>query len=60
MFTFAHPPLCPDQPERTCMNMNKEFYERTELDIIKFQTQDVIATSNFTYEDDETPLVSNS
>ena len=42
------------------MNMNKEFYERTELDIIKFQTQDVIATSNFTYEDDKTPLVSNS
>ena len=40
--------------------MYKEKYERTELDIIKFQTEDVIAASNFTYEDDETLLVSNS
>lgn len=40
--------------------MKKEKYERTELDIIKFQTEDVIATSNSTnnYEDDETLLVS--
>ena len=54
MFTSAHPPLCPDQPERTCMNMNKEIYERTELDIIKFQTADVIMTSG---EADELPIV---
>lgn len=40
--------------------MKKEKYERTELDIIKFQTEDVIATSNSTYEDDETLLVPNS
>ena len=57
MFTSAHPPLCPDQPERTCMNMNKEIYERTELEIIQFQTEDVICTSTLTYEDDETELI---
>ena len=35
--------------------MDKELYERTELDIIKFQTDDVITTSgNIPYEDDET------
>ena len=28
------------------MNMNKEIYERVELDIIKFQTEDVIMTSD--------------
>ena len=50
MFTSAHPPLCPDQPERKRMNMNKEIYERTELDIIKFQTEDVITTSSIDYE----------
>ena len=33
--------------------MNKEKYERTELEVIKFQTEDVIMTSNFDeYEDD--------
>ena len=39
------------------MNMNKEIYERVELDIIKFQTEDVICTSTLTYEDDETELI---
>ena len=34
--------------------MNKEIYERTELDIIKFQTEDVIMTSS----EDELPIVS--
>ena len=35
--------------------MDKELYERTELDIIKFQTDDVITTSgNIPSEDDET------
>ena len=53
MFTSAHPPLYPDQPERTCMNMNKEIYERIELDIIKFRTEDIIATSGIEYEEDE-------
>ena len=37
--------------------MIKEKYERTELEIIKFQTEDVICTSNITYEDDETELI---
>ena len=32
----------------------KELYERTELEILKFQTDDVITTSNIPYEDDET------
>ena len=31
--------------------MNKEKYQRTELEVIKFQTEDVITTSGF--EDDE-------
>ncbi len=38
--------------------MKKEKYERSELEIIKFRTQDVIATSG--YEDDELPLISDS
>lgn len=39
--------------------MNKESYERTELEIIKFQTEDVIMTSGIEYEDDELPLTPN-
>ena len=39
--------------------MNKEKYDRTELEIIKFQTQDVIMTSGSDYEDDELPFVPN-
>ncbi len=35
--------------------MNKEKYEHTELEIIKFQTEDVICTSG--HEDDELPFV---
>ena len=35
--------------------MHKEKYEHTELEIIKFHTEDVITTSG---EDDELPLVS--
>ena len=34
--------------------MNKEIYDRTELEIIRFQTADVIVTSG---EDDETELI---
>ena len=38
--------------------MDREKYERTELEIIKFQTEDVIATSgNIPYEDDETSRI---
>ena len=40
--------------------MKKEKYERTELEIIKFLTEDVIMTSSgssIDYEDDETPLM---
>ena len=36
--------------------MVKEKYERTELEIFKFQTEDVITTSMF-YEEDEFPFV---
>ena len=36
----------------------KESYERTELEIIKFHTEDVITTSsNIPYEDDETSRI---
>ena len=38
--------------------MNMEKYERTDLEIIKFQTEDVIATSNnIPYEEDETSRI---
>ena len=38
--------------------MDKELYERTELEIIKFQTDDVITTSgNIPGEDDETSRI---
>lgn len=38
--------------------MDKELYERTELEIIKFQTEDIITTSgNIPYEDDETSRI---
>ena len=36
--------------------MNKEKYDRAELEIIKFQAEDVICTSG---EDDELPFVPN-
>ena len=39
------------------MNMVKEKYERTELEIIQFPTEDVITTSSIDYEDDELPFV---
>lgn len=35
----------------------KESYERTELEVLKFQTDDVITTSNIPYEDDETEIM---
>ena len=38
--------------------MKKEKYERTELEVIKFQTADVIASS-LRYEEDELPFVPN-
>lgn len=41
------------------MNMKKEKYERTELEVIKFQTEDVIMTSGMDYEDDELPFIPN-
>ncbi len=34
--------------------MNKEAYERAELEVLRFQTADVITTSG---EDDETELI---
>ena len=37
--------------------MEKEKYERTEIDIFKFQTEDVIMTSRIDYEDDELPIM---
>ena len=39
--------------------MEKDIYERTYLEIIKFQTEDVISTSSIDYEDDELPFVPN-
>lgn len=37
--------------------MDMEKYERTELEIIKFQTADVITTSNIEPEEDETSRI---
>ena len=37
--------------------MVKEKYDRTELEIIQFQTGDVITTSDPLKEDDETELI---
>ena len=39
--------------------MNKEKYERTELEVIEFRTEDVIMTSGMELEDDELPFVPN-
>ncbi len=36
--------------------MKKEKYERTEPEIIRFQTEDVIMISGLEYEEDELPL----
>ena len=33
--------------------MTKEVYERVDLEIIQFQTDDVITTSSIPYEEDE-------
>ena len=40
------------------MNMVKEKYERTELEIIRFLTENVIMTSTES-EEDEIPIMSN-
>ena len=37
--------------------MDKEKYESTDLEIIKFQTEDVITTSGIDSEDDETSRI---
>lgn len=39
--------------------MEKDIYERADLEIIKFQTEDVILTSGIDYEEDELPFVPN-
>ena len=39
--------------------MKKEKYERTELDITEFLTEDVIMTSGIEYEDDEIQFLPN-
>ena len=39
--------------------IKKEKYERTGLEVIKLQTEDVITTSGFNYEEDELPFVPN-
>ena len=39
--------------------MRKERFEIAELEVIKFQSQDVILTSFSDYEEDETPLMPN-
>lgn len=40
--------------------MKKEKYERAEMEVIKFVTEDVLLTSSFDYEDDELPFSPNS
>ncbi|MEE1263349.1 hypothetical protein [Ruminococcus sp.] len=39
--------------------MNKEKCEHADLDIIKFQIEDVITESKNQYEDDELPIIFN-
>ncbi len=39
--------------------MKKEKYECAELEIIKFHGKDVIMTSDISYAENETPLVTN-
>ena len=39
--------------------MKKEKYERTEMEVIEFQTDDVIMTSGIEYEEDELPFSPN-
>ncbi len=39
--------------------MKKEKYERTELEVVEFETEDVIMTSGIEYEDDELPFTPN-
>ena len=39
--------------------MNKEKYDRAELELIRFQMQDVLTGSDEEYEDDELPFVPN-
>ena len=35
----------------------KESYEHTDLEVIRFQTEDVITTSQIPYEEDETSRI---
>lgn len=37
--------------------MMKEIYKTPEMEVIKFETEDIITTSSFTYEDGELPFV---
>lgn len=46
--------LCIRFEEET--KMKKERYELSEMEIIKFTTEDVVMTSPFEDEEDETPL----
>ena len=39
--------------------MMKKLFERMELEIIKFHNKDVIMTSDISYAENETPLVTN-
>lgn len=39
--------------------MKKEKYELSEMEVIEFQTEDVIMTSGIEYEDDELPITKN-
>ena len=39
--------------------VQNEKYERTELEVVEFETEDVIMTSGIEYEDDELPLTPN-
>ena len=40
--------------------MIREKYERIELELIRFQTEDVILSSTFGFEEDETPIANNN
>lgn len=40
--------------------MKKEIYERAELEVMEFNTDDVIMISDINYEEDELPFSPNS
>ena len=52
MSTLSQKRTVPNESDKGVLGMTKEVYERVDLEIIQFQTDDVITTS-IPYEEDE-------